>query len=234
MPRITRKELKSDKFALEVEHSLTFFEEHQPEITRYGGAAVVVALLVFGFIVYQRHERGLREQALGRAIAVQETGVGPATPGQPSATFPTQQVKDDTAIKMFTDVKNKYSGSAEGEIALYYLGSIRADQGNWPEAEKALQEVAQKGDDKYASLAKLSLAQVYFAEGKTDQGEKTARDLMAHPTVFVSKDQATIVLARGLMKTKPAEARKLLDPLRQSTSAVSQVAITLSNELPPQ
>ena len=33
--RITRKELKSDKFALEVEHTVTFFEEHQKELIRY-------------------------------------------------------------------------------------------------------------------------------------------------------------------------------------------------------
>ena len=40
------------------------------------------------------------------------------------------------------------------------------------------------------------------------------RDLIAHPTIFVSKEQATITLARYLAPKKPAEARKLLDPLR--------------------
>lgn len=233
MARITRKELKTDKFALEVEHGLTFFEEHQKQLVRYGGAAAALALIVFGAITYQRHEHALRQQALGKAIQVQEAGVGPATPGSPANQFPTQQVKDDAAIKAFTEVKTRYSGSAEANIAEYYLGSIRADQGNLPEAEKSFQAVIQKGDEKYASLAKLSLAQVYFAENKRDQAEKTLRDLMAHPTVFVSKDQATIVLARGLLKTNPAESRKLLDPLRLVPGPVSQVALTLYGELPP-
>ncbi|HVP00217.1 MAG TPA: hypothetical protein VMT15_19235, partial [Bryobacteraceae bacterium] len=60
------------------------------------------------------------------------------------------------------------------------------------------------------------------------------RDLMDHPTEFVSKEQATISLARFLAPKKPAEARKLLEPLRTQPGAVSQVALTLIGELPPQ
>jgi predicted negative regulator of RcsB-dependent stress response len=229
--RITRKELKTDKFALEVEHGLTFFEEHQKDIVRYGGIALAVVALYFLFGIYQRHQHTAREAALGRAIQIQETGVGPATAGA-ATTFPTQQVKDDVAIKAFTEITTKYSGSDEGEIAHYWVGSIRADQGNLAEAEKSFQEVAQKGDDRYASLAKLSLSQVYFAEGKLDQGRKVLEDLIAHPTLFVSKDQASIALARALMATKPEEARKLLEPLRTQASSVGQVALTLYGELP--
>jgi len=57
---------------------------------------------------------------------------------------------------------------------------------------------------------------------------------MDNPTVFVSKDQAAIVLARMLAPTKPAEARKLLDPLRAKPGPVSQTAIQAYAELPPQ
>ena len=148
--------------------------------------------------------------------------------------FPTQQIKDETAIKAFLELKTKYAGSDEAEIAQYYTASIAADQGNLAEAEKGFLEVAQKGNERYASLAKLSLAQVYFAEGKVDQAEKTLRDLAAHPTMFVSADQANIALARGLMPVKPAEARKILDSLRNRQGATGQVALTLYGELPPQ
>jgi predicted negative regulator of RcsB-dependent stress response len=94
--------------------------------------------------------------------------------------------------------------------------------------------VAKNGDDKYASLAKLSLAQIYFADGRTSQGESTLRDLMAHPTVLVSKEQAQISLARYLMTRNPAEARKLLEPLRTQGGSVQQVALSLYGELPNQ
>ena len=71
--------------------------------------------------------------------------------------FPTQEAKDAEATKVFSDLKNKYSGSTEGEIASYYLASIQADQGNMAQAEKSFQEVAQHAEAGYASLAKLSL-----------------------------------------------------------------------------
>ena len=138
MARITRKELKSDKFALEVEHGLTFFEEHRDEIVRYGAIALVVVALLIGFRYYRAHQLSLRQVALGRAIRVQETAVGPVVQGG-SPTFPTQQVKDEAALKAFSELKSKYSGSDEAEIAEYYLGSIRADQGNMAEAEKSFQ-----------------------------------------------------------------------------------------------
>jgi len=231
--RITRKELKTDKFALEVEHTAEFFEEHRTEIFRYGAAGLVVLVLIFGYIWYSRGQQATREEALSKAIQVQEAPVGGIS-GNGGLTFPTQQAKDQEATKAFAELTAKYPGSAEGEIGQYYLGAIQADQGKLAEAEKSFQEVAQKGNEKYASLAKLSLAQIYFADGRDAQGESTLRDLMAHPTVFVSKEQAEITLARYLMIKNPGEARKLLDPLRTQGGSVGQVAISLYGELPQQ
>ncbi len=233
MARITRKELKQDKFALEVEHTAEFFEEHKAEIYRYGTAGVVVLLLIFGYFWYSRSQKANREQALSKAIQVQEAPVTAAN-ANGGLTFPTQQAKDQEATRVFTDLKNKYPGSTEGEIAEYYLGAVLSDEGKLAEAEKSFQEVAQKGNEKYASLAKLSLAQIYFADGRAAQGESMLRDLMAHPTIFVSKEQAQITLARYLIPRNPAEARKLLDPLRTTGGSVGQVAISLYGELPAQ
>jgi predicted negative regulator of RcsB-dependent stress response len=230
--RITRKELKTDKFALEVEHTFTFFGEHQKDFAKYGALAAVVAVLIVGFVYYQRTQHTDREQALSAAIKVQEAGVGQSATG--GLTFPTEDAKNQAALKAFGDLHDKYPGSAEGEIAQYYLGSIKADQGKLAEAEKTLLEASQKGDEKYASLAKLSLAQIYFADGRETQGEKVLRDLMASPTIFVSKEQATIELARYFKAKKPAEARKLLEPLRSTPGQAGQVALSLIGELPAQ
>ena len=232
MSRITRKELKTDKFALEVEHGLTFFEEHKAEVGKYAGIAAAVIVLILGFTIYQRREHGVREQALAAAIRIQEAPVGIS--GNGGMAFPSQEAKDQESIRVFSDLQAKYSGSAEGEIAQYYLGSIKADQGKLAEAEKLYQEVSQKGDEKYASLGKFALAQIYFSDGRADQGEKILRDLIANPTVFVSSDQATISLARSIGQKKPAEARKLLEPLRNKQGSVGQVALSLLGELPPQ
>ena len=232
MSRITRKELKSDKFALEVGHGISFFEHHKDEAVKYGAIAIGVIVLIVGYTFYQRGQSGTRQQALAAAIRVQEAPVGQS--GNGGLAFPTQEAKDQETVRVFADLQTKHSGSAEGEIAQYYLGSIRADQGKLAEAEKLFQEVAQKGDEKYASLSKLSLAQIYFADGRADQGEKVLRDLIAKPTVFVSSEQATISLARFLAPKKPAEARKLLEPLRTRVGNVGQVTLSLLAEIPQQ
>ena len=234
MARITRKELKTDKFALEVEQTVDFFEEHRNEVLRYGGIAVVVILLVVGIVMYRSHQRANREQELGAAIQVQEAPVGGAAPGNPIF-FPTQAEKDKAAIKAFADIATKYSGSDEGIIAENYLGAIAADQGRLDDAEKRFKSVADSGNKALASVAKLSLADIYAVQGKNKESEAVLRDLMDHPTELVSRDQAAFKLARLLAKSNPAEARKLIDPLRTSSNpTVSQDAISLSAELAQQ
>jgi predicted negative regulator of RcsB-dependent stress response len=228
--RITRKELKTDKFALEVGQTVTFFEEHQKEIVRYATIALGVVALIVAFMVYSRHQHAAREEALSRAIQLQEAPIGAASsPG--GIAFPTQQAKDQATTQAFTSLASQFSGTGEGEIAQYYLACIAADQGKMATAEKGFLEVSQKGDANYASLAKLSLAQIYFSDGRDAQGEQLLRDVMDHPTMFVSREQATITLARFLMIKKPAEARKLLDQLKTQNSAAGQLALTLYDQI---
>jgi tetratricopeptide (TPR) repeat protein len=228
--RITRKELKSDKFALEVEQTVDFVTEHRRELTLYGSIAAAVAVVAVGIYFYMGHEHMVRETALGDAIQLQEAPVGPPSSG-PRLSFPTEEAKRSVVTKAFAEIESKYPGSSEGAIAKYYLGSIAADQGKMPDAEKLFQEAANSGDKNYGPLARFSLSQTYFAEGRPADAEKILRDLMQHPSVFVSKEQATIALARGIGPTKPDEARKLLEPLRSGGGVVSQDAITAMGEL---
>jgi predicted negative regulator of RcsB-dependent stress response len=230
--RITRKELKSDRFAQEVGLTVTFFEEHKQEIVRYGAIGLAVAVLVVGYSVYARHQHAARQEALYTAITVQEAPVGPAAPG--ALSFPTQDAKDQQALRLFGDVRNNFSGSDEAVVAVYYMGAIHSDQGKLAEAEKEFLEASQKGNAQYAGLARLSLAQVYFASGRAAQGEAMLRQLMDKPTVFVSREEATIMLARYLAPAKPDEARKLLEPLMKLPGTVGQVAINANATLAQQ
>jgi predicted negative regulator of RcsB-dependent stress response len=231
--RITRKELKTDKFALEVEHTVTFFEEHRALALRYGGIAVLVALLIVGLVIYRGRQRTARQQELAAAIQVQEAPVGSGPAG--AVSFPTQAEKDKAAIKAFADLATKYRGTEEGIIAENYLGSIAADEGKLTDAESRFKSVADSGNDMLASVAKLSLAQIYQVQGRNKEAETLLRNLMDHPTDLVSREQAAFTLARLLAKTNLAEARKLVDPLRTSSNpTVSQQAITLSAELAQQ
>jgi hypothetical protein len=231
--RITRKELKTDKFAQDVGLTVTFFEEHQKDMVRYGGIAAAVIVLIAGFVIYQKHEHSARQEELAQAIKIQETPVANMSAnGLP--VYQTQDAKDQAALKAFTDLEIKHSGSDEAQIAAYYIGSIRADEGKMADAEKSFLEAADHGDKNYGSLAKSALADVYFAEGQDKKGEDTLRDLIAHPTLFVSADQASISLARHFMGKNNAEARKLLSDIRNSKSSAAPTAQQLYSQIPPQ
>jgi predicted negative regulator of RcsB-dependent stress response len=229
--RITRKELKTDKFALEVEHTVDFFEAHRREMIRYGAAAVVIVLIATAVYFWRQQAHSTRQEALGQALQVLEAPVGQG-PNAAGLSYATAEARQKDADKRFQELASKYSGSDEGLIARYTLASMAADGGRVAEAEKGFKDVSEGGDKNYGSLAKMSLAQIYFASGRAAQGEELLRGLIDHPTILVSQEEATIALARGIGKTKPAEARKLLDPLRASrNSAISQAAVSLYTEI---
>jgi DNA-directed RNA polymerase subunit F len=82
-------------------------------------------------------------------------------------------------------------------------------------------------------VAQSSIAQIYASQGKTAEAEKLLRQLIDKPTIFVSKEQATLDLAQLVAKRDPAEARKLLDPLSSSSrTAVSRAAVAALGSIP--
>lgn len=233
MARITRKELKSDRFAQEVGHTVDYVSTHRRQVTRYGTIGAVVLVLVLGALSYFRHQSTARQQALMDALRIQQAGVNQAQAGNEfMLSYPTQQAKDAAMQKAFSDLYARYPDSEQGMIAKYYLSIMAADAGRMQQAEAGFKVVADGSHKAYASLAKLALAQIYSGENKTSEAEKLLRDLIAYPTVFVSSEQATIELAGVLQKTQPAEAAKLLDPLRRSKrAAVSRAAISAGSGL---
>jgi predicted negative regulator of RcsB-dependent stress response len=225
-----RRELKHDKFVDQVGHGVEYAAEHRSQLVKYGIAALVVLLIAAGSYWYINHQRDVRQAALRDAMAAFEAGVGQG--GEFVRSFPTQDAKDKAVVKELGDVASKYSGKEEGKIAEYFLGLHYSDKGNLAEAEKHLKAVADSGKGDYASQAKLSLAQVYDSTGRQADAEKLLRSLIDDPTMLVSKEQATITLARLLAAKNPAEARKLLEPLRAERGPVSRAALTLLGELP--
>ena len=230
---LSRKELKSDRFALEVQHSVEYVGDHRRPIIMWTGIGAIVALALLGFYLYREHTHTLRQEQLAQAFKIQNAQVGP--PGNEYMTsFPTAAERDKAGTKAFTDVAVKYPGTPEGSVAEYFLATAAADRGNMQEAEKRFQIVADSSDAGYASLAKIALAQLYNSEGKAAEGEKLIRSIIDHPTIFVSKEEATIALGRLIGPTKPQEARNLLEPLRKNErSAVSRAALTALSDLQP-
>jgi predicted negative regulator of RcsB-dependent stress response len=227
--RLTRKELKTDRFQVETRHFLDYLEEHRPEAIRYGIIAAVVVVVALGIYLVNRHQVNARHEALGAALRIYGAPIGSSAPGS----YATQAERDKALLKSFTELAGRYSGSEEAAVALYYLGSIAADQGRLADAEKAFQQVADSRYAAYGSLAKVALAEIWAGQGKLAEAEKLLRSLMEKPTLFVSKEEAAIELGRLLAPTKPAEARKLLEPLRaDKRSVISRAALTTLASIP--
>lgn len=230
MDRITRKELKKDKFAQEVGHTVEFLEAHRKQFIRYGAIAGAVIVLVAGLFYYNHRQYIARQAALRSALNAMEAPVGPS-PAPGIVTYASEEEKSRAVAKMLTDLAAKYAGSEEAAAARLYLSGILLEEGKTDDAVKGLNEVAGSRSQEYASLAKFSLAELYASQGKTAEAEKLLRELMDRPTVLVSKEQAALVLARMIAPTKPEEARKLLEPIRSAPGAVGRAAMAAYGDL---
>jgi predicted negative regulator of RcsB-dependent stress response len=228
---LTRKELlKQDKCTVEAGHTVDYLSTHRKEVVRFGGIALALIVLVAAVFYYRSSQLSVREQALGEAIALSSAPVGAPPGGGPS--FPTQTAKDEAVNKAFTKLVSDYSGKEEAYIAEYYLGAKALDAGKVDDARKKYQDVADHAGANYASLAKLAIAQLDFAENRLPEAETLLKGLMDNPTDLVSKTEATFTYARVISQTKPDEARKLLLQIASEKSDVSQIALAAMNDLP--
>jgi len=224
--RLTRKELKSDKFALEVQHSVEYVSVHRRQLIRWGGIGAGIVIVAVAIFLYRGREHKARQEALYDAMQIENASVGTNPQGQTGLSFPTDTERVKAANKAFGNITAKYSGTEEGGIADYFLGANAADDGHLAEAEKHF-KIAADVPGPYGSVAKLALARVYGAQGKLAEGEKLIQSVIDHPTILVSKDEATIELADLIGKSDLARAKKLLEPLRTSTRPnVSRAAIS--------
>jgi len=228
---LSRKELlKQDQFAVQVEHSVDFLGAHRQQATRIGGAVVALALIAGGGFYFYNSQKTARALELGSAIQLTTAPVGAAAaPGATS--FATDAAKKDAVTKAFTGIMSKDAGSSEAYVAEYYLASMDADGAKLDEARRRYQDVSDHAPAGWASLARLALAQIDVAENKVSDAETIFKDLIAHPTDLVSKEQATIAYARAIGQTKPDEARKLLQPIVDSKSDAAPIASQAVSEL---
>lgn len=231
MKRQTRKDLKTDKFAQEVGQTFDFLTTHKSESIRYGAIGLAVLVIVGGTYIYMRHQTVVRQEALAQAMKLNNAVVS-ATPQPPNMNFATQAELDTAWNKAFTDLATNYHGHEEGAIAQIFLAAKQSDKGNLAEAEKMYKDVMDSAPKEFSAWARISLAQVYASENKMQDARALLEYLIAHPTETISKEQATIELAEILAKSNPAEARKLVEPLRNSRTAVSRTAIDVVGRLP--
>lgn len=224
MDRQLKKVAKSDEFKTQVWHSIDFLTDHPAEIKKYGFIALAVIVIAGGAYFFVHHQAEAREQALAEALRVDDATVGPNVQAA-NLHFNTQEEKDQASQKAFREVATKYHGTQEGAIASMNLGQTAIDKGDLAAGEKDFKDVVDSAPAAYASQATLALAQIYDNEGNTAEATKLLENLINHPTITVSKDEAQIALARVIAKTDPDKARKMLETLRTERTAISKAAM---------
>jgi predicted negative regulator of RcsB-dependent stress response len=192
--KLTRKELKSDKFALEVQHSVEYVSVHRRQMIRWAVPAAVVILIAIGVFWYRNYQHGVRQEALHSTMQIQNSTIGPSQ-SEYVVSFPTAEARKTAVVKAWSDLAVKYSGTEEGGIAEFFLGTNAADVGNLPEAVKHFHVAIDTGSAPYASASKLALADL-IKTSDPQRARKLVDPLRTSTRSAVSK--AAITLASSL------------------------------------
>jgi predicted negative regulator of RcsB-dependent stress response len=209
---------------------VAYVATHKSQVKMIVAGVVGLALVIGAYMLYSNRQAAARGEALSEARKALTSVVSPTpTPGTMNYATEAEQTKAiDTALAKLAD---GYSSSTEGTMARLYQASRAYDKGEIDKATSLYRQALSDGPSEIGSQAKLALAQVLWGQGKVDEGKKLLNELVSNPTSFVSADQAKLVLARMQMRSAPEEARKLLEGLRDSSSAISAAAVELMGSM---
>jgi hypothetical protein len=178
----------------------------------YGLAGVLVLLLlVYVGIRWQRGHAQEAERAMGRGIriATAEVSTTPPAAGSTDLTFTSEQERAQKAIEEFRKVEAKY-GEPYRSQAKYFIASnlVVVDH------QQGLNELASLGgssNGEVAALAKFALAQAKETDNSLDEAANLYGELAKANTTMVTPDTANLRLALVYEKQgKKKEAADLL------------------------
>ena len=212
MDKEFKKQIKEDELKTAVAHAFDWSKLHSAEVRITALVAVILAL-VLGAVGYVQGQKR-REAELGFAEAVETFRASVKTPGDAEApagkSFATAQEKYTQAAAAFDGLARRFPSRPEGLRARYLAALSRVEIGQYPEAEKALSEIAadRRASALEPALARLALADLYRRSGQTDKAVTAFRELAADTASALPRDAALMSLAGTLEDAKRlAEAR---------------------------
>lgn len=240
MARLSRHELKDDKFKSAFEEYEFFAKQHYREIALAVGMALVIVGLVFGLRYLRDREEAAANAQLGGALETFHAYVGAGAVGAIGAqalSFPTAQEKYTKALAEFSamsDVKGWATvlpTQRAVRIARYHVGLCQAELGDEAGAIKTLTHSADDRDAEIASLARFALAGQLVKTGKTADAVKLYQNLEDHPTTSVPKATAELAQADALRITQPAEARRIYEYMQREYASDTTLAESVRQQL---
>jgi predicted negative regulator of RcsB-dependent stress response len=213
----TKAALKHDQFVETTAHGISWASEHRRSlIAGISGAALVIILIIGGFVLYN-YRCDKASTAFGAAMQAYQTPL--AEPGQtvPAGvkTFPSVVERAKAANAQFLAIANQYGMTPSGKLSLYFAGLTYIEANQNASAEDTLKKVSSGWDKDLSALAKLSLAQLYRQTSRDQQAIDLYNQLTAKPTTTVPAGLAQLQLAELYeSEGKPDEAKKIYAQLK--------------------
>jgi TolA-binding protein len=207
-----KDQIKQDELTTGLEQAAAWAARHRDEL-RIGGLVLLVLAGAALAITHVREQR-LREgdRALRDALTTFEAPVAselpPGAERPAGQVFPSAEEKYKTAAAAFEGVARRYPSSTAGVRATYFGALSRLELGQYPEAEKALKELQERGAGLEPDLARLALADCYRRSGQVDKAVEAFRSFASNPSASLPRDQALMSAAQTLEDARRfAEAR---------------------------
>jgi predicted negative regulator of RcsB-dependent stress response len=206
----TRHALKNDKFAQATASSMSWVSGHRSGVLRWVIAAVVLAVLLVGALVFWNLRSSAANSAFGAALDVYDAPL--AQPGAPpeKGVYTNAADRSRAANQQFMAVAEQYGWLPEGTKAHYFVGITDRELGQTADAEKQLKIAAGSWDPNLSNLAKLALAGVYEQTARASEAIDLYNEMARKPSETVSANVAELDLANLYASTgKQDQARAL-------------------------
>ena len=228
----TRRQMKQDRFSkvtLEAaENAAHWSEEHKTKLAVIVIAVAVIAAIAFGGWYYVNTQDEKVSAGFSTAVRTFETPVRPAgMPAQPGVdSFASTQERDTAARKQFQAIIDQYPHTHTADLARYFVGLTSSQLGDNAAAERSLQAAAGSSNADLAALGKFALASIYRGENKDAQAVDLYKQLIAKPTMVVSKPTAQLELAAFYeSRKKPDEAKKIYDQVEKENPTTEAASL---------
>ena len=227
MQSYTRRQLKEDKFAKDVQGAVHWATENRSVLTWTVGAVVTIAIVVTGLLLWNSHQNERANMELAKALRTLNAPLRPAgAPADPnSKSFASNVERGKEAEKELKAVADQYSHTKAGKIAGFLAGTAAIQAGD-QSAEQQLKSAADSSDKNVAALGKFALANLYRSTNRPSDAAKIYKDLTDHPTDTVPKGEAQLQLAEMYEATDPKEAATLYQQIQKESpnSVAAQIA----------
>jgi len=209
-----RRQMKEDELVSGFERLAMWVQTNRLAAQNGALALLVVIGASWGYTTWQQRRTTQAEAAFAEALAIFEAPLRAelpqgAEPGRGVLVFETAGEKYKKAAAAFDGVERQFGGHPVALRARYFGALARAEAGETAQAQKLLEEIAEKSAPGLEpALAKLALAELLRKTGQAEKAAAAFAKLADDPKWPLPKDHALMELAQAQEEAqKTSEAR---------------------------